>query len=102
MKLDIRYFHDTDTLFLWNGRPASEGGDLIATGARIPSRIPRNGEDNAVYRKYHRGLRRGRQSCGLHNRACRGSDALSYEKMGAYPTNLSLREYTQVIIVLFR
>ena len=48
MKLDIRYFHNTDTLFLWNGRPASEGGDLIATGTRIPSRIPRNGEDNAV------------------------------------------------------
>jgi len=33
MKLDIRYFSDTDTLSLWNGRPASEGGDLIATGA---------------------------------------------------------------------
>ena len=35
MKLDIRYFDDTDTLSLWNGRPASEGGDLIATGALI-------------------------------------------------------------------
>ena len=33
MKLDIRYFSDTDTLSLWNGRPASDGGDLIATGA---------------------------------------------------------------------
>ena len=44
MKLDIRYFHDTDTLSLWNGRPASEGGDLVATGALIPG----NGADNAV------------------------------------------------------
>ena len=44
MKLDIRYFHDTDTLSLWNGRPASEGGDLIATGELISS----NGEGNAV------------------------------------------------------
>ena len=33
MKLEIAYYDDTDTLSLWNGRPASEGGDLIATGA---------------------------------------------------------------------
>lgn len=32
MKLEITYFDDTDTLSLWNGIPASEGGDLIATG----------------------------------------------------------------------
>ena len=32
MNLTIEYFGDTDTLSLWNGRPASEGGDLIATG----------------------------------------------------------------------
>lgn len=43
-KLILSYFKDADTLSLWNGRPASEGGDLIATGALIPS----NGEDNAV------------------------------------------------------
>ncbi len=35
MKLDIRYFHDTDTLSLWNSRPASEAGDLIATGTLV-------------------------------------------------------------------
>lgn len=35
MKLSIRYFGDTDTLSLWNGKPASEGGDLIATGALV-------------------------------------------------------------------
>ena len=35
MKLEIAYFSDTDTLSLWNGRPASEGGDLITTGALI-------------------------------------------------------------------
>ena len=35
MKLEIAYFSYTDTLSLWNGRPASEGGDLIATGALI-------------------------------------------------------------------
>ena len=40
MKLEIAYFSDTDTLSLWNGKPASEGGDLIAMGALIV-------EDNA-------------------------------------------------------
>lgn len=35
IKLDIRYFSDTDTLSLWNGRPASEAGDLIAVGELI-------------------------------------------------------------------
>ena len=35
MKLEIAYFSDTDTLSLWNGKPASEGGDLIAMGALI-------------------------------------------------------------------
>ena len=40
MKLEIAYFSDTDTLSLWNGKPASEGGDLIAIGAFIV-------EDNA-------------------------------------------------------
>ena len=40
MKLEIAYFSDTDTLSLWNGKPASEGGDLIALGALIV-------EDNA-------------------------------------------------------
>ena len=33
MKLEIAYYDETDTLSLWNGRPASEAGDLIATGA---------------------------------------------------------------------
>ena len=28
MKLRISYFNDTDTLSLWNGMPASEGGDV--------------------------------------------------------------------------
>ena len=37
MKLEIAYFSDTDTLSLWNGKPASEAGDLIATGALIVS-----------------------------------------------------------------
>ena len=44
MKLEIAYYDETDTLSLWNGRPASEGGDLIATGALIPG----NGADSAV------------------------------------------------------
>lgn len=35
IKLDIRYFDDTDTLSLWNGAPASEAGDLIAVGELI-------------------------------------------------------------------
>ena len=35
IKLDIRYFSDTDTLSLWNGVPASEAGDLIAVGELI-------------------------------------------------------------------
>ena len=29
MKLEIAYFSDTDTLSLWNGKPASEGGDVF-------------------------------------------------------------------------
>ena len=33
MKLEIAYDADSDTLSLWNGRPATEAGDLIATGA---------------------------------------------------------------------
>lgn len=28
MKLKVSYFKDTDTLSLWNGEPASEGGDV--------------------------------------------------------------------------
>ena len=28
MKLEIAYFSDTDTLSLWNGKPASEAGDV--------------------------------------------------------------------------
>ena len=28
MKLKVSYFKDTDTLSLWNGNPASEGGDV--------------------------------------------------------------------------
>ena len=35
MKLKLSYYKDTDTLSLWNGMPASEGGDLIATGELI-------------------------------------------------------------------
>ena len=35
MKLEIAYDADSDTLSLWNGRPATEAGDLIATGALI-------------------------------------------------------------------
>lgn len=33
MILEIAYFEETDTLSLWNGTPASEAGDLIASGA---------------------------------------------------------------------
>lgn len=33
MTLKIAYFAETDTLSLWNGTPASEAGDLIASGA---------------------------------------------------------------------
>ena len=33
MILKIAYFAETDTLSLWNGKPASEAGDLIASGA---------------------------------------------------------------------
>ncbi len=33
MILKIAYFAETDTLSLWNGTPASEAGDLIASGA---------------------------------------------------------------------
>ena len=29
MKLEIAYFSDTDTLSLWNGKPASEAGDVF-------------------------------------------------------------------------
>ena len=28
MKLKVSYYEDTDTLSLWNGEPASEGGDV--------------------------------------------------------------------------
>ena len=28
MKLEVAYFGDTDTLSLWNGKPASEAGDV--------------------------------------------------------------------------
>ena len=34
-KLILSYFSDTDTLSLWTGKPASEGGDLIAIDALI-------------------------------------------------------------------
>lgn len=33
MTLEIAYFEETDTLSLWNGTPASEASDLIASGA---------------------------------------------------------------------
>ena len=44
MKLEIAYYDETDTLSLWNGKPASEAGDLIATGALVPG----NGANNVV------------------------------------------------------
>ena len=31
MKLEVAYFGDTDTLSLWNGKPASEAGDVTVS-----------------------------------------------------------------------